>query len=301
MPDRLFFVTAVAASLALSSPADVGQQVIRTRIDTVHLDVTVLNRSGVFEAGLGPDDFEVLDNGRPQPLTSFSSDHSPITVALVLDMSDSMIRYTRRLGEAAEAFIGALQSGDRAAVGSLTESGPLRTDAAALRQDLSYLTLGEPSLIWRGIERTAAALVGAEGRRALLISTDGKDNEDNLRELAPGGRASGVIERWFSSSYSAGEALKSRVVQLYVVAPNGARLTSPLRKLAEDSGGRALAAGRDAKLPEMFEAIIDELHRQYVLGYAQPEADGRVHEIEVRTKPRGLVVRTRRSYVAGSR
>ena len=53
-------------------------------------------------------------------------------------------------------------------------------------------------------------------------------------------------------------------------------------------------------LPSLFARISDELHRQYWIGFAPPNLDGRVHQISVKVKKPGLTVRARQSYLAKS-
>ena len=284
-------------------------QVLRSRVDAVRVDVTVTNRQGTFELGLTKEDFEVLDNGRAQPLTGFSSGASPLTVAFILDLSDSMMPHVSRLGVAAQAFISALTPNDRAAVGSLTTPGPLRTEQAALRLDLSYLTLGEGSLIWQSIGTASRALAAAEGRRAILIATDGQDTVDLLRRLAPEVSPSvrlsapewAAMDKWFLTSKSAGGVLETSAVQLYVVALQDTRITRTLRQLADASGGRVIPVKRETRLPDLFAGVVEELRQQYVLSFAPPEHDGQLHEIRVRVTRPGLSVRTRSSYLAGAK
>ena len=302
---RLWAFALIVCGLGIR-PAAQEAQVLRTQVDIVRLDVTVTDRTGVFVEGLSQEDFEVLDNDRLQPITGFSSGHSPLTATFLLDMSDSMMPHTLRLGAAAGAFIDALKPGDRASVSSLMTVHPLRSDATALHHDLSRLTLGEGSMIWRSIERAAATIAGSQGRQAILLSTDGLDDGDLIRELHPQVRLTGSIASLIdpgmldlSSKKAAGSGLESRAVQLYVVALEGARVTGELRKLAEDSGGRVVRVQRDDNLARVFETTVKELHLQYLLSYAAPERDGAVHAIKVRVKRPGLTVRSRRTYVAG--
>ena len=303
------FALVLAACLVVATAIAHGAQVLRSRVDAVRVDVTVTDRQGMFGAGLTRDDFQVLDNGRPQPLTGFSSGASPLTVAFILDMSDSMMPHVRRLGAAAEAFISALTPNDRAAVGSLMSPGPLRTDPDALRRDLSYLTLGEGSLVWQSIGTASKTVAAGDGRRAILIATDGDDTMDVVRRLAPEVSPSmrfsaptwAALDQWFLTSKTADGALQNSAVQLYVVALQDSRVTSTLRKLADASGGRVIRVGRETKLPDLFAGVVEELRQQYVLSFAPPEQDGQLHELSVRVKRPGLSVRTRTTYVAGGK
>jgi hypothetical protein len=71
-----------------------------------------------------------------------------------------------------------------------------------------------------------------------------------------------------------------------------------LALVAENTGGGYLELRPTEDLGTAFARVADELHSQYLLGYALPKRDGKVHEIEVRVAERGLKARARKSYVA---
>ena len=75
-------------------------QTFRSDVHTVAVYATVQDRDGRLVPDLTKDDFKIIDNGRPAPITTFSHEILPITVALMLDMSDSMrMDYGNRLTE----------------------------------------------------------------------------------------------------------------------------------------------------------------------------------------------------------
>ena len=69
------------------------------------------------------------------------------------------------------------------------------------------------------------------------------------------------------------------------------------RTALETGGGYAEIQPRD-DLGAAFARVVDELHSQYLLGFAPPKRDGKVHDIGVRVSERGLKARARKSYVA---
>jgi hypothetical protein len=71
-----------------------------------------------------------------------------------------------------------------------------------------------------------------------------------------------------------------------------------LARVAEEAGGGYTEVRFGQDLGAAFAAIADELHRQYLIGFAPPKRDGKVHDIEVRVDERGLKARARKSYVA---
>lgn len=296
-------VAAVVIAFAATAAAHQDPpQVLRASVEAVRVDVTVTDSRGIFVEGLKADDFEVRDNGRVQPITVFSPGPSPLRLAVLLDVSNSMMRHTGRMRAAAGAVIASLNPDDLAAVGSLMKPGPLRAVHADLRRDLSLLTLGEGSPIWKAIRDAAATLALVPGRRAVLIATDGEDTGDFLRVLGP----KTTLPREFQDFYlrqiptgkDAAGTLDGGIVQLYVLAVPGARINRVLRDLALDSGGRVFTVGERDDVGQLAAGWTHELRQQYILGYAPPEADGELHRIEVRVKRAGLSARTRRTYLA---
>jgi hypothetical protein len=71
-----------------------------------------------------------------------------------------------------------------------------------------------------------------------------------------------------------------------------------LARVAQETGGGYVELRASQDLGAAFAAIADELHRQYLIGYAVPARDGRVHDVDVRVSTRGLEPRARKDYVA---
>ena len=73
---------------------------------------------------------------------------------------------------------------------------------------------------------------------------------------------------------------------------------SGLARVAEDTGGGYTEIRFGQDLAAAFARVADELHSQYLIGYAPPKRDGKEHDIDVRVSQRGLKPRARKSYVA---
>jgi hypothetical protein len=71
-----------------------------------------------------------------------------------------------------------------------------------------------------------------------------------------------------------------------------------LARVAEETGGGYTEIRPSEDLAAAFAAVADELHGQYLLGYAPPKRDGKVHEVNVRVLTKGLKARAKKSYVA---
>jgi Ca-activated chloride channel family protein len=144
-------------------------------------------------------------------------------------------------------------------------------------------------------------------RPAILVLTDGKDTGPLTLRERPTSQAE-VIDRARRDDvmiYAIG--LRSRGVRPVQpgLGPGGlqaalmADMPDPgLARVAEDTGGGYMEIRFGQDLGPAFAAVADELHSQYLLGYAPPKRDGKIHQIDVRVTTRGLKPRARKSYVA---
>jgi Ca-activated chloride channel family protein len=280
--------------------------------------VTVTDADGRLVPDLGRDDFEIYDNGKAQPISVFASDIQPIMVVMMLDRSGSMVDNFRRVQEAAEQFVTRLLPADKARIGSF--SYRIQVDPRTFTNDrdellrILYKELQEPgpTPLWNAVSVGMTALTRQEGRRVVLVFTDGADNPGNDR----------------ATNISLGDLMKrarEEDVMVYAVGlagrapgrgmrgrggyggyggwggPAGSRTQKPdegLSKLAAESGGGYFELESTDDLGATFARVADELHRQYAMGFSPEKLDGKTHKLEVRVKKPGMTARARKSYVA---
>ena len=177
-------------SLALVSALTFGaawagafqQPQFRAGNNTVSIYTTVLDRSGRIVTDLTRDDFEVLDNGVPRELTHFSNTPQPISIVVMLDRSESVEMFSSLVRDAAQAFVKQLTPDDRARVGSfgtriVIQPETFISDRAELARILDEdLDTGGGTPLWTATNMAMDALAGLEGRRVVLVFTDGLDN-----------------------------------------------------------------------------------------------------------------------------
>jgi Ca-activated chloride channel family protein len=260
----------------------------------VSLFVTVTDAQRRLVPGLVQDDFEVRDNDKPQPIVLFENRVQPITVVLMLDTSGSMTGNLSLLRDAAEQFLIRLFPADKAKVGAFNDkievSGRFtsdRDDLIAAMRDQDY---GNATRLFDAIAVSLDELKGMEGRRVILVFTDGEDTASRVS-------AGSVIDRARAEEvmvYSIG--LQSEFfngVRLVRSKPDGG-----LRRIAEETGGGYFELTKTADLGSTFTRVAQELHSQYVIGFAPTQLDNRVHKLAVRLKQPGLTARARRSYLA---
>lgn len=178
---RAFFALSAILGLAVGVLGGAQQPQFRAITPTVSIDATVLDRHGRVVTDLQRDDFEVFDNGRRQPVTVFDNGLRPITVVVMLDRSASVRPHFGLIRDAAKAFVANLLPGDRARIGSFADRiridpETFTDDPAEMRRILDERLLpagGTP--LWSATARAFDALAGEEGRRVVLVFTDGRD------------------------------------------------------------------------------------------------------------------------------
>jgi VWFA-related protein len=278
----------VLVLLGWDSPAGQAPATFRSRVQVVDAYATVQDAEGRLVPDLPRDAFEVLDNGRPVPITTFSNDPQPITVAVMLDMSGSMEDRLLLVRESARRLVDALQPGDRAAVGSFgfeVAVSPLLTgEKSVLRRVLGEeLWPGGATPLWRAVDAAMNALAREPGRRVVLLLTDGADND----------RTSGAPRR---------QDLERRAVResfmVYAIGMKGSAFDDGVARVAERTGGGHFQLAADADLGATFARVVQELRHQYLLGFEASAPFGTTHAVSVRGLRPGLKVRARQSYQA---
>ena len=292
------FMRSVCAALAAALLLVVhpsAQQKFKVSTNTVALYVTVTDAEKRLVPDLIQDDFEVYDNGKPQVITSFDNHPLPITVVAMLDTSGSMTVSLDLVKRAAEQFLIRLLPDDVGMVGAFNDKIEFhpadftgnRDELVGLLKDLDF---GYPTRLFDAVDESISKLNGIEGRRVVLVFTDGEDTASRLGsgKVTDRARAEDVMV------YSIG--LENEYF-------NGQRRvrSSPdrgLRNLSGETGGGFFLLKRTDELGATFTRVAEELHSQYVLGFSPAVLDGKVHKLEVRLKKPGMEARARKSYLA---
>ena len=266
----------------------------RSGTRTVALYTTVVDAERRLVPDLTREDFEILDENKPQAIDVFVNETSPITVVVMLDTSASMTGNLKLLSLAAEQFLLRLLPEDRGRVGAFNDkiqfASEFTSDRDALVASLRDLDFGNPTRLYDAIAASLDELRGLEGRRVVLVFTDGDDtgSRAGYRDVLNDARADEVMiyAIGLQSDYFNGV---SRV---------RSRPDRNLRRLADETGGGYFELEQTADLAPTFTRVAQELHSQYVLGFTPETLDGKVHRLEVRVRRRGMTARARRSYLA---
>ena len=297
---RLLILLVVILVTAQTGPLD-GQQeqapLFRSGTEIVDLYVTVTDDDGRLMPNLVREDFAIFDDDQPQEIALFENDVRPITVVVMLDTSISTTNVMDLILGGAEQFLIRMLPDDRARVGAFNDKIEIAPatfvgDRDLLIEQLDDLDFGNDTRLHDAVDASLDALHGIDGRKVVLVLTDGQDSASSIgwKDVRTRAVAEDVM------IYSIGLE-----VEYFDGARN--RRTSPdrsLRELAEETGGGYFELRETDELGATFTRVSQELHSQYVLGFTPTVRDGKTHTLTVRLKGQGMKARARRSYVAPS-
>lgn len=288
---------ALAASAIVSAVLAAQQPTFRAGTQVVSLFVTVADAQKRLVPDLTQDDFQIFDNDKAQPVSYFDNSIHPINVVVMLDTSGSMTLTIDLLKQAAEQFVIRLLPADKARVGAFNDKIQINAKWSNNRDqlvtDIKDLDYGNGTRLWDAVGAALDELKVIDGRRVILVFTDGDDTESRSMNL---GR---VIER-----------ARNDEVMIYAIGLesdyfNGqsrvrSKPDSGLRKVADETGGGYFELKKTSELAPTFTKVAQELHSQYVIGFTPTLLDNRVHKLAVKMKQPGMTARARRSYTAAA-
>jgi Ca-activated chloride channel homolog len=262
---------------------------LKLDVDLALVNVTVTDPYNRLVTGLDPDNFRVYEDNVEQEVVTFSSEDVPISIGVIFDMSGSMTNKIGKAREAAIQFFKTANPQDEFFLVSFNERAELTSAFTNSVEDLqSRMMLAAPKgrtalldAIYLGLSQMRGA---KNGKRALLILSDGGDNHSRYNESD--------IKR----------LVKEADTQLYAIGifdPLGYRNRTPeelngpslLSEVTEMTGGRVFAVENLNDLPDIASKIGMELRNQYVLGYrpSNKAHDARWRKIKIKLRaPKGL-------------
>ena len=284
---------ALAAAMSISL---VAQQppTFKAGTQVVSIFATVTDPQKRLVSNLTQEDFSIFDNEKPQPVVYFDNSIHPINVVVMLDTSGSMTLTIDLLKQAAEQFLIRLLPDDKARVGAFNDkiqfNAKWSNNRDQLITDVKDLDYGNGTRLWDAVGASLDELKGIDGRKVILVFTDGDDTESRMR-------LGTVIDR------ARGEEVMIYAIGLESIYFNGQQKvrTKPdggLRKIADETGGGYFELTKASELASTFTKVAQELHSQYVIGFAPAQLDNKVHKLVVKMKQPGMTAQARRSYLA---
>ena len=288
--------SAVAQSIV---PADVKHDTPGKPIQqgqSVHIDVnlalvnvTVTDPYQRVVTGLEPDNFRVFENNIEQEIQYFSSEDVPISIGVIFDLSGSMINKIAKAKEATLQFFKIANPQDEFFLVSFNDRAELisafTNSVDDLQNRLSFASAKGRTALLDGIYLGLSEMRTARnGKRALLIISDGGDNNSRYNEKD----IKRLVREANTQLYSIGifDSLEYRNR-----TPEELNGPSLLNEVTELSGGRAFTVENINDLPDIATKIGGELRNQYVLGYRPSDKshDSRWRKIKIKLRtPKGL-------------
>jgi Ca-activated chloride channel homolog len=294
--------TAIAAAAVvlggwtLSAQQSPDGRTFRSGVDVTGITVAVRDAEGHLVQDLTRDDFDIYEDGEKQPLTQFTHERVPVSLGVLLDISDSM--FGRRIKDArgaVERFLfELLNEHDEYFVMAFNhQPRPLSSWTHApdeIRRGLDGL---KPSGGTAAYDAVLAALPmftkRAPERAALVLISDGADTASNasIRDVHS------ALLRTDTLVYAIGiDSPEPQPINTRVNA-------TALHGITDDSGGRTEIVHNSADVAEATARIAEELNSQYVIGYTPAhENDGKYHSIRVRVQGTDYKVHARNGYVS---
>jgi VWFA-related protein len=291
------------APLAAQAPKRTGSAPgpdtkIVIEVPRVSVLFTVTDKKNRFVTDLDQKEFRVFDNGKPQSIINFNRESDlPLRIGILIDTSNSIRDRFRFEQEAAIEFVKSVlkEENDKAFLVSFDTAAELVVDftheTERLAKGIRSLRPGGGTALYDAIYYACRDKLPEESppeqfRRALVVISDGDDNQSRVsreQALEMAHRAEAVV---------------------FTISTNrsGARMDGDevLKRFAEQTGGLSFFPFQASDLGQSFENIANELRHQYFLLYAPTPfvADGRFHEVEIKTSARDLRVRARKGYYA---
>jgi len=293
---RTFTTIVLLAAATLTLVAQQEGPTFKATTQIVSVPATVLDAEGRLVPSLDQDQFTILDNGKPQDIVFFQNETQPFTVVVMLDYSASMTNSLDLLRAAAEQFLLRMLPQDKGQVGAFSDriefSGKFTNDRDDLISALRDLQYGNPTRLWDAVDQSIDMLKQAQGRKVVLVFTDGDDTYSKT--------GFGTV-----LDHARQDEVMVYAIGLQSVYFNGQRMvrSAPdrsLKKIAEETGGGYFELKKTDELAPTFTRVAQELHSLYTLGFSPAMLDGKEHKLDVKMRQVGQTARARKTYVASA-
>ncbi len=304
--------------------------VVRTSVSLVQLNVGVVDKEGRAITSLSRNDFAIYEDGVRQSISQFEPTNAPFSLVLLLDVSGSTINFRPQLKLATQRFLDALAPEDRVAVIQFNAKTKRLINFSTDRNRIAFaIDLAEGAGETYLYSALAYALkeLEKEGKRrkAIVVLTDGLDTEMRnsdrkvLAQVQSDEEALSVIKPEASGPLNTilNAADRQGVTIFPLALPSGDPRRLPLKgpditgiyaaarirmqSLANRTGGRLTEINRLDQMAKLYREVAANLRALYTVAYQPPPdrpRDGKWHEIRVEVVHPELIARTRPGYYA---
>lgn len=312
----------------------VGQEIDVVRVDTtlITLPVRVKDRHGKSIPTLRREEFRIYEDGIEQEIAYFEapgeandsgpdSQSKPLTVALLLDVSDSAQLKLDKIQSAATVFVDLLRPGDRVLIVIFDKRVQVLTEATddrnVLRSAIRRARAGGGTSLYGALDTAIGILNRTAGRKAIVLLTDGVDttsvgvtSESTIRAADESDIAIYPVQYNTYGDFADNPSRETYAAGGFGTTAHATKNGEPaseayrranlyLRLLADKTGGRFQYADSAKNLARSFGQIAAQLRQQYTIGYYPKNkvADGTQRQIKVEVMVPKVTVQTRKSYI----
>jgi VWFA-related protein len=263
--------------------------IIKVQVRLVEVYASIHDQKGHFVDGLSRENFQVLEDGKPQQIAAFDSTSQSLSCAILLDTTGSMKEVLPRVKNSIVKLIDELGPQDSVAIYTFDQRLVIRqeftTDKNAAKRAALRTRAEGATALFDALSGAAQELSQRSGKKVLILFTDGDDNSSALNAIAAVARA------------------KKAGVPLYTIAEGEAMHSKNLRKLLDDlsqrTGGAAYEVKKPGEIEQVFHEISEDLRHLYMISYRPPQGknDGKWRKIELLVKgPKDYRVRAKEGY-----
>lgn len=298
----LVFALALLLALALplaaifaprgSAAPSTGMRVTQVDADEypqITLYVDARDNGGQPLLGLSRNDFALREDGQPVELDGFEGGGGQVSTVLVIDRSGSMADDNKLAGaqEAAAAFVDLMRPNDRTALlafdSSVDNVGDFSSSQAALRSEIGILNADGGTALYDAIIAGVDALRGVEGRRTLIVLSDGADCREPGDDCPAEYGSDATMEEAIAYANAAAQPVYLMGLGDKASSSDNGIDEGVLRQIAEATNGDYFYAPQGEQLAALYTQLAGNIQQEYRLSYTSPRPfyDGTRRDIEV--------------------
>lgn len=265
---------------------------LRVNVPLVNVDVSVLTKDGQFIPGLKKENFRVLEDGVPQPITNFNQTEAPITATLLVEFANTNYNFVYDMLNAAYTFTGSLKPEDWIAVISYDMKPQILVDFTQDKRAVAGAlnTLRIPGFsetnMFDALYDTMDRMEGIDGRKYVVLISSGRDTFSKLTfdKMMNKVKASSNITIYaVGTGQAAREYYDARGAMGPISRLDYLQADNQMKTFAQMTGGKAYFPRFQGEMPEIFRDIAQTIRNQYTIAYhpTNSKQDGSYRKLKV--------------------
>ena len=287
---------------------------IRVSVDRVNVGVTVTNTSGQFITGLQRDDFHIFDNGVEQPLTDFLPISEPAQLLLLIESGPAVLFLGKNHARAADTLLTALAPADRVAIATYSKSPeliqPFTRDKSIARlslQQMNFMAGFAELNLSSSLASSLDWIAQLPGKKTIVLLSTGVDTSPESAWQAIQSKLQISDTRILTVSLSGDFRKPAKLHKKLSREQRDHRAEvkevfeeadQELRRIAEDTGGRAYFPANAEEFDRAYAEIAQLIRNEYSLAFTPASRDGQIHSLKVTAKHSSYRVDHRQAYLA---